>query len=136
MNASRWTLVAALLAGLGVVSGAFGAHALEERLVAAGMLGTWETAVRYQMWHALALFAWSLHAARAGAPASRPGGAPGWCFLVGTLCFSGSLYGLCLLPEGGLRSALGPVTPLGGGVLIVGWAILAVSAARSRRSAP
>ena len=128
MSPKTWIAVAALWAGLGVVAGAFGAHALEERLVEAGQLDTWETAVRYQVWHALALFAWALHAQAGGAIRAR---AAAWCFLVGSLCFSGSLYGLALLPEGGVRSALGPVTPLGGLFLILGWASIALAALRS-----
>lgn len=131
MAPRNWIALAALLAGLGVVAGAFGAHALEGRLVAAGHLDTWETAVRYQVWHALALFAWALHREAGGRAAG--GAAAAWCFFVGALFFSGSLYGLALMEEGGLRTALGPITPLGGAILIVGWGIVATGALRSAR---
>lgn len=136
MQARQWIALAALLAGSGVVAGAFGAHALEERLTASGQLDTWETAVRYQVWHALALLAWALtaHAAGPGPDGQSRflGGAKvGACFLFGALVFSGSLYGLALLPEGGLRSGLGPVTPLGGAVQIAGWILLTLGALRA-----
>src|SRR5919112_5393067 len=103
-------LIGALSAFVGVAAGAFGAHGLKERL-SADMLAVFEMGVRYQMYHALALFA-------AGWAAARwPGGltsASGWLFVAGTLIFSGSLYALSLA---GLRW-LGAVTPIGGaGVL-------------------
>jgi uncharacterized membrane protein YgdD (TMEM256/DUF423 family) len=107
----------ALLALLGVAFGAFGAHALRARLTPAD-LAIFETGVRYQMYHALALLfvAWA---------ATRwPGGtvhAAGWAFLVGVLVFSGSLYVLVL---SGLRW-MGAITPLGGLALLLGWALLA-----------
>ena len=112
----------ALLAGLGVALGAFGAHALKARL-APDMLAVWETGVRYQLVHALALLAvaWAL--------TRWPGGAvqaSGWLFVAGTLLFSGSLYALAL---SGVRG-LGAVTPLGGAAWIVGWALLAWGAWR------
>jgi uncharacterized membrane protein YgdD (TMEM256/DUF423 family) len=107
----------ASLAFLGVALGAFGAHALRARLTPAD-LAIFETGVRYQMYHALALLfvAWA---------ATRwPGGlvyAAGWAFLIGVLVFSGSLYVLVL---SGLRW-MGAITPLGGVALLLGWAMLA-----------
>lgn len=112
----------AVLAGLGVALGAFGAHALKARL-SPDMLAVWETGVRYQIYHALALLAvaWAL--------ARWPGSAvqaSGWLFVAGTLLFSGSLYALAL---SGVRG-LGAVTPLGGVAWIAGWALLAWGAWR------
>lgn len=112
----------ALSAGLGVALGAFGAHALKARL-SPDMLAVWETGVRYQIYHALALLAvaWAL--------TRWPGSAvqaSGWLFVAGTLLFSGSLYALAL---SGVRG-LGAVTPLGGVAWIVGWALLAWGAWR------
>ena len=109
------------LSGLiSVAAGAFGAHALRHRLVPES-LSVFETAARYQMYHALALLA-------AGWAASRwPGALPkwaGWCFVLGTILFSGSLYPLALT---GARW-LGAVTPLGGVAFMVGWLCLALSA--------
>ncbi|MCF3651186.1 DUF423 domain-containing protein [Synoicihabitans lomoniglobus] len=114
--------IAATAALLGVIFGAFGAHALQETLRAAEMTKTWDTAVLYHLVHALA--AWTL----AGRP-EREFAAARWAgrfWLVGILLFSGSLY---LLALGGPRW-LGPVTPLGGLALIAGWAC-AVKAALS-----
>src|SRR5262245_11108532 len=96
----------ATLAGLAVAAGAFGAHGLRGRL-SPDMLAVFETAVRYQMYHALGLFVVAWAAAR-----WPDGGAPvaGWLFVAGVVVFSGSLYVLAL---GGARW-LGAITPLGG----------------------
>jgi len=106
-----------ILAGLGVVFGAFGAHALEARLNPE-MLGTFETGVRYQMYHALGLLAlaWAIGRwpERRLVPATV-------MLIVGTVVFSGSLYILVLT---GARW-LGAITPLGGVALIAGWGLVA-----------
>ncbi len=105
-----------------VAAGAFAAHGLRERLTPE-MLEVFETAVRYQLVHALALLAVAWAATR------WPGGAAtsaGWLFLAGTVLFSGSLYALSLT---GLRW-LGAITPLGGLAFLVGWASLAWAAYR------
>ena len=107
----------AVLALLGVALGAFGAHALRTRLEPRD-LEIFETAVRYQMYHALALFAVAWAASRWPSGATT---AAGWLFVIGTGVFSGSLYVLVL---SGLRW-LGAVTPLGGLAMICGWACLA-----------
>lgn len=106
----------ASLAGLAVVLGAFGVHTLA-RLVSPDDMQVWETAVRFQMYHALGLLvigALPRHARLASL-----------LLLVGTIVFSGTLY---LLVATGVR-ALGAVTPLGGLLLIAGWTLLAVSLA-------
>lgn len=130
-NAYRLITLAAICGGLAVASGAFGAHALKARLAAAGMTDVWETAVFYHLMHALAATAAGLSAA---AGESRLAGSllrAGWCWLLGTGLFSGSLYALGL---GGPR-LLGPVTPLGGLFLIAGWGLLAWAAWCEARSA-
>jgi uncharacterized membrane protein YgdD (TMEM256/DUF423 family) len=119
---TTFLLVGSLLGFLGVAAGAFGAHALRSRL-SAEMLGVFETAVRYQMYHVLALL---IVAAAVG----RLGGArlltmAGWSFVAGIVLFSGSLYALALSGV----SALGAITPLGGLALLIGWACLAIFAA-------
>jgi uncharacterized membrane protein YgdD (TMEM256/DUF423 family) len=111
-------LIGALLAATGVMLGAFGAHALRGTLGPAEA-GWWQTAVEYQMWHALALVA------LAGAPLRRVA-APAALIAVGTLLFSGSLYAMALT---GVRT-LGMVTPVGGILLILGWLLLGWRAAR------
>lgn len=105
---------------ISVAAGAFGAHALRHRL-APESLSVFETAARYQMYHAVALLAVAWAASRW--PGARPRWA-GWCFVVGTVVFSGSLYALAL---SGIRW-LGVVTPLGGLAFMVGWLCLALSA--------
>jgi uncharacterized membrane protein YgdD (TMEM256/DUF423 family) len=109
------------LSGLmSVGAGAFGAHALRHRL-APESLSVFETAARYQMYHALALLAVAWAASRW--PEAHPKWA-GWCFVVGTVLFSGSLYTLALT---GIRW-LGAITPLGGIAFMAGWLCLALSA--------
>jgi uncharacterized membrane protein YgdD (TMEM256/DUF423 family) len=105
---------------LSVGAGAFGAHALRTRL-SAEYLAVFETAARYQMYHALGLLA------VAWAVSRWPGGMAqwaGWLFVLGTVLFSGSLYALALT---GTRW-LGAVTPLGGVAFLLGWLCLALSA--------
>ena len=112
-----------MLALSAVLFGAFGAHALRETLSAHDSIQTWETAVRYQMWHALALILLSM--------IPRPKSIPkmaGPCFVVGSLLFSGSLYGLAL--DG--PKWLGPVTPLGGLCLMIGWLLLVYSSYKNK----
>ena len=107
-------LLATLLGAAGALLGAFGAHGLRERLDAHA-LGVWETAVRYQLLHAVALLAIAL------SPHAAALRSAGWLFVAGIVLFSGSLYALAL---GGPR-LLAPVTPLGGIALIAGWALIA-----------
>jgi uncharacterized membrane protein YgdD (TMEM256/DUF423 family) len=112
-----WLITGALLAALAVAAGAFGAHALRARLSPAD-LAIFETAARYQMYHALGLIAVALLTARG--QAAEPAG---WCFLAGIAMFSGSLY---ILTLGGLRW-MGAITPLGGAAFILGWVLLALN---------
>ncbi len=119
---THWiTLAAGLLGFTGVGLGAFGAHALKETLAAAGTLPLWQTAVLYQLIHAVALLA-------VGAwPAV--GNQAHWIarsWTAGVLLFCGSLYGLAL----GGPKFLGPVTPLGGLALLAGWLLVAWTAFR------
>jgi uncharacterized membrane protein YgdD (TMEM256/DUF423 family) len=121
--AHKYRLLGSILALSAVLFGAFGAHALKQTLSAHDSIQTWETAVRYQMWHALGLIALSLICERQVLPKMI-----GPCLVIGTLLFSGSLYGLAL---DGPRW-LGPITPLGGLCLIVGWALLAYSCVKNK----
>ncbi|HEY2382460.1 MAG TPA: DUF423 domain-containing protein [Terriglobia bacterium] len=114
-------LIGAVLGFLGVVFGAFGAHALRSRL-SPEMLAVFETAVRYQMYHAFAVL---IVAAAIG----RIGNAgllvmAGWFFFAGVVLFSGSLYVLALTGMG----MLGAITPIGGLLFLIGWACLVVFA--------
>jgi uncharacterized membrane protein YgdD (TMEM256/DUF423 family) len=112
----------ALVAGVAVAAGAFGAHALRAR-VEPDLLAVFETGARYQMYHGLALLGAAWVADRWPGPLPR---AAGWCFLLGVLLFSGSLYALAL---SGVRM-LGAVTPLGGIAFLAGWTCLALAPGR------
>ena len=115
--ASPWGVAAALLACSAVLAGAFGAHALKGSLTPAAH-AAYETAVRYQLFHALALLVVAQWLER---PRHAAIGRAAWAFLIGIVLFSGSLYLLTLTP---MRWP-GPVTPLGGVALIAGWLMLA-----------
>lgn len=122
MNAKIILLVASLLGCLAVISGAFAAHALKT-VLAASSLATFETAVKYQMWHSCVLLfvglitlyqpsRWFYFAAA--------------FFMLGIILFSGSLYFLAM---GGPRW-LGPITPVGGLCFISAWLLLALGAVK------
>lgn len=115
-------MIGSALAGLSVATGAFGAHGLANKLEPR-MLEVWETASRYNMYHALALLAvaWLLQQTD-GAPAKVAAIA----IMVGVALFSGSLYVMAL---SGIKW-LGAVTPLGGVAFLIGWVACIVAAAR------
>jgi uncharacterized membrane protein YgdD (TMEM256/DUF423 family) len=112
----------ALSGFIAVGAGAFGAHGLKARLTP-DLLAVFDTGARYQMLHALALLAVAWAITRWPGRAAL---ASGWCFVAGTVVFSGSLYLLALT---GVRS-LGAVTPFGGVLLLAGWLLLALAAWR------
>lgn len=109
---------------LGVGAGAFGAHGLSSYLARTNLTGNFETAVRYHIYHALALFvaAWAV---------DKWGGAlptwAGYLFVAGIVLFSGSLY---LLVATRMRW-LGAITPLGGAAFLAGWLLIMLAAWRS-----
>jgi len=117
-----WWVAGALMAGLAVAAGAFGAHALKARL-SPDLLQVFETGVRYQMYHALGLLALAVASDRW--PESNFS-LVGWLMVAGIVLFSGSLYALCLT---GIRT-LGAITPLGGLCFLAGWAVMAWKIAR------
>jgi uncharacterized membrane protein YgdD (TMEM256/DUF423 family) len=118
----RTFLLIGTLAGfLAVTLGAFGAHALRERM-SSEMLAVFETGVRYQMYHALALLLVSAMMPRMGGWLVVSGG---WLFTAGIVLFSGSLYVLALT---GI-TMFGAITPIGGLAFLAGWACLAIAAA-------
>lgn len=110
-------MLGALFAFLGVAAGAFGAHSLKATL-SVEMLAVFETAVRYQMYHAFALFVVGWAGTRSQRASVR---LAGWMFVLGIVLFSGSLY---VLTFSGVRW-LGALTPLGGVAFLAGWALLA-----------
>jgi uncharacterized membrane protein YgdD (TMEM256/DUF423 family) len=131
--ARRWIAIGALLGAIGVALGAFGAHGLRDYLVGLGYadddlsrrLAIFETAIRYQMLHALALVLTGL------ALELRPDRGwriAAWLFLIGVLLFSGLLKVMTI--AGPQWNWLGAVVPFGGASLIAGWIALAVCALR------
>jgi uncharacterized membrane protein YgdD (TMEM256/DUF423 family) len=119
-----WVALGAFSAMIGVAMGAFGAHALSERL-GAKALSVYHTGAQYQMYHALALIAFGLWAAAHPAASAR---APGWAFALGTVLFSGSLYALALTDA----RWLGAITPFGGLLFLIGWGAFAWQAWSAR----
>lgn len=139
-TAVRWFRLAAVLAGLSVVTGAFAAHGLEKPLLdlysgktrmvmgeeipaAQKYMRDFETAAEYQMTHALGLLALAL----LPGPWTRQRGAAAWFFVLGILLFSGSLYVLVLT---GITK-LGMVTPFGGVCFLIAWTLTALAAKSS-----
>ncbi|GAB4513564.1 MAG: DUF423 domain-containing protein [Allomuricauda sp.] len=116
-------LMGALYGLLAVVFGAFGAHALKKKLTPE-LLQSFETGVKYQMYHAIMLLILGFNL-----NFDKP--LDSWivnCFIFGTLLFSFSIYALCLgAAKGSKPRFLGPVTPIGGLLLVVGWALLLYS---------
>ncbi len=137
MNSPRhWIVIGALLAGLSVVTGAFAAHGLEGLLKSlydgktktiAGQefqasykyVQDFKTAAEYQMYHALGLIALGLAASR---PATHSQVIAAWCFFLGIVFFSGSLYVLVLTGQ----TWWGAIAPVGGTLMIVAWVAFAV----------
>ncbi len=126
---ARWVIqMGSVLGFLGVGIGAFGAHSLRARLETAGRMDTFETAVKYQFYHAVALvlvgIVMQLLATNPAALKTLNWSA--WAFLIGAVVFSGSLYVLCLTGV----TWLGAITPLGGLFFLAGWALLAWGAGK------
>ena len=120
----RWAGTGAVLAGLAVLAGAFGAHALRARL-GPDALAIWETAARYQMYHGLALLASAVLLPLGDVRLVRTGRR---FRLAGVVLFSGSLYALALSGV----TALGAITSLGGAALLAGWLCFALALFRAR----
>ena len=108
--------IGALLAGIGVAAGAFGAHGLRP-ILSEKMMAVFETGVRYHLVHALAMLIAGLSAQVLN---HRVFVKAGWSFLAGILIFSGSLYTMALTD---IRT-LGMLTPLGGLAFLIGWGLL------------
>lgn len=122
-------IVTAAIFGLtAVIFGAFGAHALKASL-SASELHAWETAVNYQFYHALAL----LFLSNFSKYRSRAIIASYWAFTIGLILFSGSIYLLSIDSLIGRNfSFLGPVTPVGGLLMILGWLFMLLSALKNK----
>lgn len=116
--AQLFITLGAILGGLSVAAGAFATHALKTTL-SHRAIEIFETAVRYQMYHAIALLIVALLLLRTDSSTILV--ITGWAFIIGIAIFSGSLYALSLTDI----KILGAITPLGGAALIIGWLCLA-----------
>ncbi len=114
-------LIGSLLGSISVALGAFGAHALRDR-IEASLLANYQTGVSYMFYHTLALFIVVLALTRW--PGSSQAVWAGWLFVIGIVIFSGSLF---LMAFTGMRW-LGAITPIGGVAFIAGWLLLAWTA--------
>jgi uncharacterized membrane protein YgdD (TMEM256/DUF423 family) len=124
----------AIFGALGIMLGAFGAHALKGELEQRGMASVWDTAVKYQLFHAVALLALAgwlegrLARATPDGSLARLVNQVAWWFAVGVILFSGSLYLLAL----GAPNWVGFITPFGGLALLAAWIRLGVIAWRCK----
>lgn len=123
MTDRQLVIVAALTLLVGVGASAFGAHGLK-RMITPDMLPIWQTAVLYQLVHALGMLAIAILGARMGSPLLSLSGS---VMFAGILVFSGSLYVLVLTGT----KWLGAITPLGGAAFLIAWAMVAVAAYRA-----
>jgi uncharacterized membrane protein YgdD (TMEM256/DUF423 family) len=117
MNQRRTYMAGVVFAGLAVITGAFGAHALKAVLEQHARTETFELAVRYQFYHSFAILFCGMLMTHFP---SRHLGRAAFCFAAGIVIFSGSLYVLSL---SGMRM-LGAITPLGGLLFIAGWLLI------------
>jgi uncharacterized membrane protein YgdD (TMEM256/DUF423 family) len=127
-----YLVIAALLGGLAVALGAFGAHGLQKITMDEKILKSFQTAVQYQMYHAIALLAVASLYYKFNSTLLK------WaanCFILGIILFSGSLYLLTLLKIKGNDSFgfVGPITPIGGAFFIAGWVLLLFSFFRPKQ---
>lgn len=121
--AKQFLVIGSLSAFLGIALGAFGAHMLKDKL-AEKMFSAYQTGVLYHLVHALALLITGV-IAKTILPTPLVHWS-GWCFLAGTLLFSGSLY---IMSISGIR-AFGAITPIGGLAFMAGWLLLAFAVIR------
>ncbi|TAH40645.1 MAG: DUF423 domain-containing protein [Bacteroidetes bacterium] len=120
-------IAATIFGGLALAFGAFGAHALKAK-ISAEHLQIFETGVRYQFYHALALILLALAFDKISV---APAQIAGYSFIIGIMLFSGSIYLLAtreLLGIDSWKSILGPLTPLGGLCLFSGWVFFLIAA--------
>ena len=128
----KYIIVGASLACLAVLIGAFGAHALKDIIGENG--STFETGSKYHFYHSLALIIVGLLGYKFKQTTIKYAG---YCFIIGILFFSGSLYLLAMRQGLGIESWkwLGPITPIGGLFFIIGWIMLIVGIVKSKEDA-
>lgn len=117
-------VLGAILAGLGVILGAFGAHALKDKFASPHYAAIWETAVQYQMYHALGIMGLGILSNEALLGSSNLLSWAVYLMFTGIVFFSGSLYVLAVT---GVKK-LGAITPIGGMLFIVAWVLVIIAA--------
>jgi len=118
-------ILAAFFGLIAVAFGAFGAHGLK-KLINPDYISLWEKGVQYQFYHTLALIVCAIYLKTEDSKLIRNAA---YCFVLGIVCFSGSLYLLATRELTGVPTVvLGPVTPIGGFFFIVGWGLILVNA--------
>ncbi|MGG5485698.1 DUF423 domain-containing protein [Gaetbulibacter sp. PBL-D1] len=121
MTQQAFIITGALFGMLAIIFGAFGAHALKKTL-SEDQLKSFETGVKYQMYHAIVLLI-------LGFNQEFSTSAMYWCFTLGIVLFSFSIYGLILSDAKGKKLRfLGPITPIGGLLFVVGWLLICIQA--------
>ncbi|TXE07172.1 DUF423 domain-containing protein [Seonamhaeicola algicola] len=121
MTQQAFIITGALFGMLAIILGAFGAHALKKTL-SEDQLKSFETGVKYQMYHAIVLLVLGFNFQFSSTPMY-------WCFTIGILLFSFSIYGLVLSDAKGKKlKFLGPVTPIGGLLFVAGWLLIIIKA--------
>ena len=121
MTQQAFIITGALFGMLAIIFGAFGAHALK-KILSEDQLKSFETGVKYQMYHAIVLLI-------LGFNQEFSTSAMYWCFTIGIVLFSFSIYGLILSDAKGKKlSFLGPITPIGGLLFVIGWLLICIQA--------
>ena len=122
-----YAILGAILICLGIILGAFGAHSLKD-ILTLDELNSFEVGVRYQMYHGIAMLILGLNAKQISLNLNYFLG-----FTIGTILFSFSIYALCADRAIGIDlSFLGPVTPIGGGILILTWIYLIIQISKAK----
>lgn len=119
----KWLLAGCIIVAISIILGAFGAHSLE-KLLNKDQLVTFETGVRYSMYHGIAFLVLPFVFNKINAADK----AVFYLMLIGVIFFSGSIFGLtfCNVQHlAGLKKVFGPITPIGGSLMIIGWLITA-----------
>lgn len=120
MTSQTFIITATIFGALAIIFGAFGAHALQKKL-SESQLKSFETGVKYQMYHAIVLLVLALNFKNLTAPLYI-------CFTLGIIFFSFSIYGLILSDANGKKlKFLGPITPIGGLLLVAGWLLILIN---------
>lgn len=121
MTQQAFIITGALFGMLAIIFGAFGAHALK-KILSEDQLKSFETGVKYQMYHAIVLLL-------LGFNFQFSTSAMYWCFTIGIVLFSFSIYGLILSDAKGKKLRfLGPITPIGGLLFVIGWLLICIQA--------